>query len=114
MTDKLQGKWVADLERWAELDPEMAAFGPTMLEQLLGSTEVVFTDNSFQILGFGKKGNIKEFTFEARPGDDALVLDCTMVSSGKQGVYEITFRDDNHIDMILTEPKRDAMALKRP
>ncbi len=112
-TDKLVGSWTADLERYPEVNPEFGQLPASMMDMMLGKMVVELTADTLAIKNYGGKDSVQEGTFTATEDGEKLILEASMGGSGRKGVFEVTFIDDDHINFNLVDPKLDPMALKR-
>jgi hypothetical protein len=111
--DKLKGTWRADFDRYPQVNPDMAELGASMMDMMLGTLEIEVTDEKVAIKNYGGKENVQQGAYTATEQGDTLVLEATLEGSGRRGLFEVRFIDDDHIDFNLVEPKQDAMALQR-
>jgi hypothetical protein len=109
--DDVLGVWGPDLKRWPEVDPKLANVS-FFLRFILGDLRVTFTSRTLTIEDYGVASRPRHFTFEvAAEEEERVVLD--VEKGGKKGVYVIEFVDSERINLRLTEPKHDVLALKR-
>ena len=109
----LQGRWTADVTRWAEVAPDLSKFGPLAI-LLLGHITVTFDGQTLVISGQNPRDKHYTYTLrEPSASDEHTVTIDVERASGAKGVFEITFSDQDHVFMRLVHPKRDVMALKR-
>lgn len=109
--DDVLGVWGPDLKRWPDVDPKLANVS-FFLRFILGDLRVTFTSRTLTIENYGVASRPRHFTFAVASEEEArVVLD--VEKGGQKGVYVIELVDEERINLRLTEPKQDVLALKR-
>jgi hypothetical protein len=109
--DKLLGDWQADLDRWGELNEEVAKLGP-MFEQIVGKLTASITEDTLTIEGFKREGP-RVFTYRVTEEEGSALRLEVEKEGGGDAVYGIEIVDDDHFVLRMLEPRPDVMAFKR-
>ena len=113
IAQQIAGEWVADLEAWVKMDPELAE-EPGAAEMMLGKLEVTITKNSLTIANFGKPGSREEYTmsFKEESGNTAA-FEISEPDSDDTDIFKFELIDDDHLTLWTSDDAADALALKR-
>ena len=109
MIESLLGKWDADLDRWGQEADTLVSMG---MAYLLSNLEVEFTTDTLFIRDYGKKSTTFSYTV-GEQSSDSITLLVERQRGGGSGIYEATLTAPDRLELVLTEPKHDFMALKR-